>query len=101
MANFVRVCKTTDIKEGSGRSMEVNGTPLAIFNVDGNFYAINDVCGHRGGPLGEGELDGRTVVCPWHGWRYDVTTGANELVPDLPTHRYDVKIEGEDILVDL
>ena len=49
----------------------------ALFNVDGGFYAINDVCGHRGGPLGEGELDGKTVICPWHGWRWDVTTGAN------------------------
>jgi nitrite reductase/ring-hydroxylating ferredoxin subunit len=101
MANFVKICKTSDIKEGSGRSIEINGKPVAVFNVNGNFYAINDVCGHRGGPLGEGELDGNTVICPWHGWRYDVTTGANELVPDLPTNRYEVKVEGEDILVDL
>jgi nitrite reductase/ring-hydroxylating ferredoxin subunit len=97
----VRVCKTTDIKEGSGKSIEVNGTPVAVFNVSGTFYAINDICGHRGGPLGEGELDGKTVVCPWHGWRYDVTTGANELVPELPTNRYELRVEGEDILVDL
>lgn len=101
MANFVKICKTSEIKQGSGKSLEVNGKPVAVFNVNGNFYAINDVCGHRGGPLGEGELDGKTVICPWHGWRYDVTTGANELVPDLPTNRYEVKIEGEDILVDL
>jgi len=101
MANFVRVCKTADVKEGCGRSIEINGKPLALFNVDGGFYAINDVCGHRGGPLGEGELDGKTVICPWHGWRYNVTTGENELVPDLPTEKYELKIEGEDILVDL
>jgi nitrite reductase/ring-hydroxylating ferredoxin subunit len=101
MANFVRICKTSDIKEGSGKSVEINGKPVAVFNVNGNFYAINDVCGHRGGPLGEGELDGNTVICPWHGWRYDVTTGANELVPDLPTNRYEVRIEGDDVLVDL
>jgi nitrite reductase/ring-hydroxylating ferredoxin subunit len=101
MANFVKVCKTTDIGEGSGRSVDVNGKSIAVFNIEGNFYAINDICGHRGGPLGEGELDGNTVVCPWHGWRYDVITGANELVPDLPTNRYDVKVEGEDVLVDL
>jgi nitrite reductase/ring-hydroxylating ferredoxin subunit len=101
MANFVRVCKTEDVKAGCGRSIEISGKPLALFNVDGGFYAINDVCGHRGGPLGEGELDGKTVICPWHGWRYNVTTGENELVPDLPTEKYDVKIDGEDILVDL
>ena len=101
MANFVKICKTADIKAGCGKSIEISGKPLALFNVDGGFYAINDVCGHRGGPLGEGELDGKTVVCPWHGWRYNVTTGENELVPDLPTQKYEVKIEGEDILVDL
>jgi len=101
MANFVKVCKTADIKAGCGRSIEISGKPLALFNVDGGFYAINGVCGHRGGPLGEGELDGKTVICPWHGWRYNVTTGENELVPDLPTQKYEVKIDGEDILVDL
>jgi nitrite reductase/ring-hydroxylating ferredoxin subunit len=101
MANFVRVCKTEDVKAGCGRSIEISGKPLALFNVDGGFYAINDVCGHRGGPLGEGELDGKTVICPWHGWRYNVTTGENELVPDLPTEKYDIKIDGEDLLVDL
>jgi len=101
MADFVKVCKTTDVKAGCGRSIEISGKPLALFNVDGGIYAINDVCGHRGGPLGEGELDGKTVICPWHGWRYNVTTGENELVPDLPTEKYDVKVDGEDILVDL
>jgi len=101
MANFVKVCKTTDVKVGCGKSIEIGGKPLALFNVDGGFYAINDVCGHRGGPLGEGELDGKTVICPWHGWRYNVTTGENELVPDLPTEKYDVKVDGEYILVDL
>ena len=101
MANFVKTCKTGDVKPGCGRSIEINGKPVAVFNVEGCFYALNDVCGHRGGPLGEGELDGKTVICPWHGWRYNVTTGENELVPDLPTQKYELKVEGEDILVDL
>jgi nitrite reductase (NADH) small subunit len=101
MANFVKICKTSDVKAGSGKSIEVNGKPVAVFNIEGSFYAINDTCRHRGGPLGEGELDGKTVICPWHGWRYDVTTGANELVPDLPTDRYEVKVEGDDVLADV
>ena len=101
MANFVKICKTADVKAGCGRSVEINGKPLALFNVEGGFYAINDICGHRGGTLGEGELDGKTVICPWHGWRYNVTTGENELVPDLPTQKYELKIDGEDILVDI
>jgi nitrite reductase (NADH) small subunit len=101
MANFVKVCKTSDVKSGCGKSIEIDGKLVAVFNLDGNFYAINDTCGHRGGPLGEGELDGKTVICPWHGWRYDVTTGANELVPDFPTQKYEVKVEEDDILVDI
>ena len=92
MANFIKVCKTSDVRAGCGRSIDINGKLVAVFNLDGSFYAINDTCGHRGGPLGEGELDGKTVVCPWHGWRYDVTTGANELVPDYPTQKYEVKV---------
>ena len=101
MGSFVKVCKTNEIKAGFGRSIEVNGKAIAVFNVDGSFYAINDTCGHRGGPLGEGELDGQTVVCPWHGWRYNVTTGENELLPNLPTEKYEVKVEGDDVLVNL
>ena len=61
MANFVKVCKTNDVQAGCGRSLDVNGKLVAVFNVDGNFHAINDTCAHRGGPLGEGELDGKTV----------------------------------------
>jgi nitrite reductase (NADH) small subunit len=101
MGDFVKICKTSDVKTGSGKSIEINGKAIAVFNVDGKFYAINDVCGHRGGPLSEGELDGNTVICPWHGWRYDVTSGANELVPDFPTEKYAVKIEGDDVLVEI
>jgi len=101
MANFVKVCSTTDVKAGCGKSIEINGKPVAVFNVDGNFYAINDTCLHRGGPLGEGELEGKIVICPWHGWRYDVTTGANEIVPDLPTQKYELKVDGDEILVDV
>ncbi|HXG50717.1 MAG TPA: Rieske (2Fe-2S) protein [candidate division Zixibacteria bacterium] len=99
MGSFVKVCKTTDIPDGKARSVEVNGKTIAIFNLQGQFYAINDVCGHRGGPLSEGELDGKIVICPWHGWRYDVTSGANELVPDLPTEKFELRVDGEDILV--
>ncbi|HZD41817.1 MAG TPA: non-heme iron oxygenase ferredoxin subunit [Terriglobales bacterium] len=99
MAKFIRVCQTADVTPGSGKSIEVNGSAIALFNIDGTYYAIDDTCRHRGGPLGEGELDGKVVVCPWHGWRYDVTTGANELVPEQPAQTYEVKVEGEEVFV--
>lgn len=99
MANFVKIGKTGDIPAGSGKTVDLNGKPVAVFNVDGNFYAISDSCVHRGGPLGEGELDGKTVICPWHGWRYDITTGANELNSSVSVQKFQVKVEGEDILI--
>lgn len=101
MAKFTKVCQTGDVKPGSGKSIEIDGKVIALFNVDGKFYAIDDTCRHRGGPLGEGELEGKIVICPWHGWRYDVTTGANELVPEQPTQGYEVKIEADDVFVAL
>lgn len=99
MAEFVKACKTRDIQAGSGKTVDIKGKPVAVFNVDGNFYAISDTCLHRGGPLGEGELEGKIVTCPWHGWRYDVTTGVNELNPSVVVERYPVKVEGDDLLV--
>jgi len=101
MANFVKVCKTSDVKPGSGRSLDINGKAIGIFNVDGTFYAINDVCGHRGGPLGEGEMDGTTVICPWHGWRWDVTTGANANNPAVKIACFPTRVENGDVYVEL
>ena len=65
MADFVKVASTGDIPEGEGRCFEVNDQQVAVFNVDGTFYALDNVCPHQGGPLGEGELDGNMVTCPW------------------------------------
>ena len=101
MAGFVKVCKKSDLAAGSGKTVDVNGKAVAVFNVEGSFYAIDDTCVHRGGPLGEGELDGKIVACPWHGWRYDVTTGVNQMNPEVTVSKYEVKLEGDDVLVSL
>lgn len=99
MAEFVRVAAVSDIPNGEGRPFEIGDTEVAIFNVDGTFFAINNLCKHQGGPLGEGELDGKVVTCPWHDWTYDVTSGASPEDPDCSVDKYEVKVEGEDILV--
>lgn len=99
MGEFVRVTGTTDVQPGSGIVAEVNGKTLAIFNVDGTFHAIDNTCVHRGGPLGEGELAGNVVTCPWHGWEYDVTTGGCVNNPAATVERYQVKVEGADVKV--
>ncbi len=99
MADFVKVASTSDIPEGEGRCFEVNDQQVAIFNVDGAFYALENVCPHQGGPLGEGELDGKTVTCPWHAWDFDVTTGENSEDPDEKQETFEVKVDGDDVLV--
>jgi nitrite reductase (NADH) small subunit len=99
MANFVRVASTADIPKGEGRTFEVGGKRVAVFNCDGAYYAIDDTCKHQGGPLGEGELDGTTVTCPWHGWTYDVTTGVSPDDESCAVDRYEVQVDGDSVMV--
>ncbi len=99
MANFVRVAAKAEIPAGQGRTFEVGGKQIAVFNCKGTFYAIDNTCKHQGGPLGEGELDGTVVTCPWHGWTYDVTTGVSPDDADCAVDRYEVKVEGDAVMV--
>lgn len=97
----VRVASAADIGPGEGRVVEAGGHTLALFNVEGRFYAIDNVCLHRGGPLGEGDLEGRVVSCPWHAWRWDVTTGANVNNPAVKVACFAVSVEAGQVFVDL
>ncbi len=96
---FTKVATQSDIPKGTGKAVEVGGKTIAVFNCDGTFYAIDNTCKHRGGPLGEGMLASTTVTCPWHGWEYDVTTGTCAMDESITMQKYDVKVEGDDILV--
>ena len=102
MAGFVKVAKTDEISPGHGKLVEAGGKKIALFNVEGDFYAIDDTCTHVGGPLSEVSLDGKEVTCPWHGAIYDVTSG-KVLSPPAPqgVARYDVRVEGSDIEVEV
>ncbi|MFQ5668548.1 MAG: Rieske (2Fe-2S) protein [Candidatus Binatia bacterium] len=99
MADFVRVAAAADVPAGQGMTVEVRGKQIALFNCDGTFYAVDNTCKHQGGPLGEGELDGVVVTCPWHGWTYDVTTGVSPDDSDCAVGCYAVTVEGGDVLV--
>lgn len=100
--DFVTVGKTSEVPAGQVRVFSVDGFDLAIANVDGAFYAIDDVCTHDGGPLGEGTLFGDLVECPRHGARFDVKTGQVRALPAvLPVRTYDVQVEGDEIKVRL
>jgi nitrite reductase/ring-hydroxylating ferredoxin subunit len=97
----VKIGLAGDIPEGEGRVFEVAGRAIAVFKVDGHFHAIDNECPHRGGPLGEGELSGPIVLCPWHAWRWDVRTGANVNNPAVTIDCFAVTVEDGALLVDL
>ena len=99
MAEFVRVIAASELSPGACTEVTAGGRPVALFNVGGTFHAIGNTCIHRGGPLGQGALDGTTVLCPWHGWSYDVTTGVSTVNPELRVDRYEVKVEDGQVLV--
>lgn len=96
------VAKRNEIPPGSTKRVVVDGTPLLICNVDGDFYAIEDVCTHDGGPLDQGELEGNRIMCPRHGALFDVTSGAALTLPAvIPLETYPVSTEGDDVLVEV
>ena len=99
MAVLTKVAKKSDIPAGSGKVIEIGGKAIAVFNCDGTFYAIENTCKHRGGPLGEGSLSGTNVTCPWHGWEYEVTSGECSMDASIKVQTFDVKVEGDDLLV--
>ena len=101
MPTLTKVAKTSEIPTGTGRVVEVAGKAIAVFNCEGTFYAIENTCKHRGGPLGEGSVSGTTVTCPWHGWEYDVTSGACTMDAMIKNQTFDVKVEGDDLFVAL
>ena len=98
--NFVKVAETKDIQPSTMKAVDLASERVCIVNVEGNYYAIGNVCTHVGGPLNEGTLEGYEVECPWHGSKFDVRTGeaikppARQAVP-----KYEVKVEDNDILV--
>jgi NAD(P)H-dependent nitrite reductase small subunit len=99
MANFVKVAQLSDIPAGQGKCVEVGDKRIALFNLEGTVYALDDVCPHQGGPISEGECEGKVVTCPWHGWEFDVETGVNRDDSDVALEKFEVKVEGNDVLV--
>ncbi len=99
MREFIQVATTNELTPGKGKVVWIEKEEIALFNVQGKFYAIHNTCLHRGGPLGEGELQGEVVVCPWHGWEYNVCTGENLSNPAIKVPTYQVKVEGSAVFV--
>jgi nitrite reductase/ring-hydroxylating ferredoxin subunit len=97
----VKIASVGEVGAGEGRVVEAEGKTLALFNVEGALYAIDNSCAHRGGPLGEGDLEGSVVACPWHAWRWDVRTGANVNNPAVRVACFPVVVEDGAVFVQL
>ena len=99
MKRYVRVANTGDLEPGTGKTVDVNGTPVALFNVAGIYHAIHNTCPHEDGPLGEGELSHDIVICPLHDYEFDVTSGRCLTEPAYSVERFEVRVEGDNILI--
>lgn len=102
MSDFVKVATLDEIPPGSSKLVEVDMVRVALFNLNGDVYAIEDVCTHDGGPLVEGRVvDGCEVQCPRHGARFDIRTGAAVRFPAFePTKTYTVRVDGRDVWIE-
>jgi nitrite reductase (NADH) small subunit len=97
----VKVASVAELPPGTGCVVQAGRRTLALFNVDGQVYALDNACAHRGGPLGEGDLEGSVVMCPWHAWRWDVTTGANVNNPAVKVACFPVTVTGGEVFVEV
>ncbi len=102
MTELVKVANIQEVTEGNAIAVEVAGEKIALFNVEETFYAIDDTCTHRGGPLCEGEVEGTEVTCPWHGAKFDLTNGS-VLGPPAPdgVASYKVVVEENEIKIEI
>ena len=97
MPDRIKVASRSEIPPGTGKVVVAGTRVLALFNVEGGFHAVDNTCPHRGGPLGEGHLEGTVVTCPWHGWQFDVCTGSGTRNPTASLRPVSLEIEGDEI----
>ena len=102
MAAFIKVATTNELAPGQAKQVEINGKTIALFNLGGNYHAIDNTCTHRGGPLSEGQVEGDVVVCPWHGAQFKIPSG-EVLAPPARSgvSCYPVRVNGSDVEVEL
>lgn len=102
MAAFIKVGSTSELAPGQAKKVEVNGKTIALFNLGGSYYAIDNTCTHRGGPLSEGDVEGQVVTCPWHGAKFNITSG-EVLGPPARAGvaSYCIRVTGSDVEIEL
>ncbi|MFQ5799135.1 MAG: Rieske (2Fe-2S) protein [Bacteroidota bacterium] len=102
MAELKKVAAVADVPPGTAKALKIDGKTIALFNINGSFFAIDDTCTHRGGPLSEGEVEDFQVTCPWHRATYDVRSGKVMGPPaSQGVAQYNVRVEGSDIQIEV
>jgi nitrite reductase (NADH) small subunit len=101
MGTLVTVAKVSQLKEGEGVVVLARQEEIALFKLDGTVYAVTNTCPHRGGPIGEGSLNGCLVTCPWHGWEFDVRSGRMPASPTIGLKTFRVQLDGDDVNVEI
>lgn len=101
MSDWIDLAPVSACPTGEAREFIAGGRVIALFHVDGHFYALDGVCPHQGGPLGKGSLTGCLVTCPWHGWQFNVVTGQHQTSASLVHMRHDVRVEDDRVWVRL
>jgi nitrite reductase (NADH) small subunit len=103
MSDFIKVANLSQLAPGQGMVVELADRTIALFNCNGEVFALDNICPHRGGPLGEGYVDchNLTVQCPWHGWTFGLASGVSPVSALAKVEKFDVRIEGDEIQVSL
>lgn len=101
MADFVTVGQIADFAVGRGRMVIVSGRHIALFRLDDGFFAIDNLCLHRAGPLCDGDIESGVVTCPWHGWSYEIRSGTLVQDPRLGVSKHNTRIVGDDVQIQL
>lgn len=99
MTDFLDIAGAGDVPIGRMKAVLVDGRKVALYHTATGFFATDNTCPHRGGPLAEGDLMGSEIVCPWHLWGFDVTTGLCTGNPQLRVATFEVRVEGDRVLV--
>ncbi len=97
--DFVTVARATDVAVGTGKAVVVGDREIALFHIDGTFYALDNTCPHQGGPLAEGWIEGCTVTCPWHAWTFKLTDGKMTLGDYASVDAFDVRVVDDEVQV--
>ena len=98
-SGFIVVARVADVPPGTATAVVVGSREIALFNVGGSFYALDNTCPHQGGPLAEGWIEGTRVTCPWHAWTFELTNGSMTLGDYAFVDVFDVRIEGDTVFV--